>query len=182
MPDRRSRRGRIAAVAAIVVVLLSASVAVAASRGYFSASHRVDRQLLAWQGQNQSFDGPGWHRVAFGAVGDGEGGEPAPTGLWFYSRQEAAVTVTGTLAGGPAQIRVLDTGRKAKPGKAHFFPRKGGTTFSFTFVSRAHGNGPCRGLNLELRSPTGAKLTLKNVNLVAAYKAGSTEAGAACND
>jgi hypothetical protein len=87
-----------------------------------------------------------------------------------------AITVSGTFAGAPVELRLDSNPEYAgrdlfHPGVATFRPTGNRfESFSFTFVHPNPAAQPCDGYRLQWRSPTGGKVRFTGGSLVAHYK------------
>jgi hypothetical protein len=90
---------------------------------------------------------------------------------------QVTVTVGGTVSGGPAEFRVLiDTVIEAplRPRRARFVP-DGAESFSYSFIGNTlpfHGDDTHR-FNVQWRSPTGARLTLRRATINLLFQRGT---------
>ena len=87
------------------------------------------------------------------------------------SRGVITATVHGFVRRAPVDIRVIDDdeARRFHPGFAHFDPRDGTRSFTFTFAAAGGRRNNCHGLDVLWRSPSGKRAVLERAVLVVSY-------------
>lgn len=155
--------------AAALVTATSGSVyAAKTARSHGGGDHSVDRQAFSWQTSDLMYNSTKWRSVDWSRQGSTSvsGGDV----LNVLATGPITVTVSGTFAGGPLDVRVTDNGHVMRPGPAHFVPVKRGTSFSFTFV-RPGGHPLCgRNVRVQVRPSTATAAVLKRADIVVTYR------------
>jgi hypothetical protein len=153
-------------VRSVIVLLLAMGATCAATVAVVAATHhsrhaittKFNREKLVWRQHSAATS-----RTTFFRLGNF-------SRLRVLAKGGMAATVSGNFTGNPVEIRVKDGGKVFKPGRAHFDPAAGTTSFSFSFVAPGSRVPACHSITVEWRSPTGAAVTFKRGDLILSYR------------
>ncbi len=146
----------------IAVVLAAVPLAVLAATGVLDG--RLDRQRARWTTTRATTSSKAWRNVPGLAI-------------TRCTRNQATAMLSATVSGGPVRFRVIIDGvpeAPMRPGSARFVP-DGTESFSYTFVGRTapFEADDTHRFNVQWRSPSGARVTLRQGVLNLLYQQGT---------
>jgi hypothetical protein len=80
-----------------------------------------------------------------------------------------SVTLSATISGAPADLRILDNQHVMQPGPAHFQPSPSGNSVSYTFTMSGKPKRCGHTIRPQWRSPTGEAVRLLRAQIVITY-------------
>jgi hypothetical protein len=158
-------RRRITILALFLVAAAIPLSVLAATTG--SLTSQLDRQRAKWRTGSVSTASTAWTTI------------PGLRFLRVCAHNEVSATVSVTLSGGPALVRVLmGTGAllPMHPGPARFVPEGAAVrSFSYTWVADAQPfeGSDGQGLEVQWRSPSGQPITLTRGDVNVLFEQGS---------
>lgn len=157
----------------LAISVTGAFVVNAAIRESGEKNYRITRQAYQWRTRPVSTSSTTFTPLPFTGAGSGQG-VPVPQPLTIAARGGMSATVSGDFSGAPVEIRVRDGRRLFHPGRTHFDPTTGTTSFSFTFVTPGSKYARCHALRVGWRSPSGQSVTMNRGDFVVTYRDDNT--------
>ena len=155
-------RRRLLVLGSVAAVAAAVPFAVLAATGTFGGT--LDRQTARWTTTNVTTSSRDWRNVT-------------GLGRTRCTLNQVTAILSATVEGGPVRFRVIIDGvpeAPMRPGVARFVPN-GVESFSYTFVGNT---GPFEAddthrFNVQWRSPSGARLTLREGALTLLFQDGT---------
>jgi hypothetical protein len=160
----RNLRKRSTVAAVLLAITASGVTATWAANRESGFRYMPDQQLVLWDEKPYTTTDTQWGAIK--SIGPGTS---------IAARGPMTLTLSATFSGAPVDVRIRVDSRYLQPRPVRFNPGRRALTSSYTFAGAGFKSG-CHYYDVQWRSPTGRKISVRDMTTVMSYQWGKATA------